>query len=65
MKSDRIVDSKYSITEVKEGFCLRIQVLAKNAIRGDTYWVNVHWKTYYKKKKAERVRVKFYETHAI
>lgn len=65
MKSDRIVDIKYSITEVKEGFCLRIQVLAKNSTRGDTYWVNVHWKTYPTFEKAERVRVKFYETHAI
>ena len=65
MKSDRIIDTEWTITEVREGFCLRIKVLAKNLGRGDTYWVNVHWKTYPTFERAERVRVKFYETHAI
>lgn len=65
MKSDRIIDTEWSITEVREGFCLRIKVLVKNLGRGDTYWVNVHGKTYPTFERAERVRVKFYETHAI
>ena len=65
MKSDRIIDHKWEITEVNDGFRLRIQVLAKNTGRGDTYWVNVHWKTYPTFEKADRVRTKFYEDHAI
>lgn len=65
MKSDRIVDNKWEIIEVKEGFHLTIKFLLKNSGRGDTYWVNVHWKTYPTFEKANRVRIKFYETHGI
>lgn len=65
MKSDRIVDNKWEIIEVKDGFHLTIKFLLKNYGRGDTYWVNGHWKTYSTFEKADRVRIKFYETHGI
>jgi len=65
MKSERIIESKYEIAEVDGRFCLRIQVLAYNVLRDDTYWVTVHWKYYHTIDKAKRVQTEFYKTHNL